>query len=131
MSFFSFLKTLPVISVDSNDLCHSVIPEELQRLEHSLAQVPDGKCLIQNHQLAMDMENNIKKYYINIQLLESKVVIIQRAWRVYLQHQDSLQNGCLDKRSPSPPTLSSEKMSMSISMNTLSDGSTPVSMFSD
>ncbi|XP_067898257.1 schwannomin-interacting protein 1 isoform X1 [Heterodontus francisci] len=31
----------------------------------------------------------------------------------------------MEKRSPSPPSLSSEKMSTSISMNTLSDGSTP------
>lgn len=48
---------------------------------------------------------------------------IQRAWRDFLQRQEA------EKRSPSPPTLSSssDKMSMSISLATLSDGSTPVS----
>uniref|UniRef100_A0A3Q3N8X8 Schwannomin interacting protein 1 n=1 Tax=Labrus bergylta TaxID=56723 RepID=A0A3Q3N8X8_9LABR len=47
---------------------------------------------------------------------------IQRAWRDFLQRQE------VEKRSPSPPSLSSsDKMSMSISMTTLSDGSTPVS----
>lgn len=49
---------------------------------------------------------------------------IQRAWRDFLQRQE------VEKRSPSPPSLSSsscEKMSTSISMTTLSDGSTPVS----
>ncbi len=47
---------------------------------------------------------------------------IQRAWRDFLQRQEA------EKRSPSPPSLSSsDKMSMSISMTTLSDGSTPVS----
>uniref|UniRef100_A0A8D0D7A8 Fusion protein IQCJ-SCHIP1 N-terminal domain-containing protein n=1 Tax=Sander lucioperca TaxID=283035 RepID=A0A8D0D7A8_SANLU len=45
---------------------------------------------------------------------------IQRAWRDFLQRQE------VEKRSPSPPSLSSsDKMSMSISMTTLSDGSTP------
>ncbi|KAI6063248.1 IQ domain-containing protein J isoform X4 [Aix galericulata] len=51
---------------------------------------------------------------------------IQRAWREYLQRQD-LHHEQLDKRSPSPPSLSSDKMSRSISMNTFSDSSTPVS----
>lgn len=51
---------------------------------------------------------------------------IQRAWREYLQRQDPLE-----KRSPSPPSVSSEKLSSSVSMNTFSDSSTPVSaMFS-
>ncbi|XP_030072372.1 schwannomin-interacting protein 1 isoform X6 [Microcaecilia unicolor] len=72
----------------------------------------------------MDEENNIEKQ-MNLPPLESKVKIIQRAWREYLQRQDSLQQHCLEKRSPSPPSLSSEKMSSSISMNTFSDGSTP------
>uniref|UniRef100_A0A8C4XJI1 IQ motif containing J n=1 Tax=Falco tinnunculus TaxID=100819 RepID=A0A8C4XJI1_FALTI len=79
------------------------------------------------HQLAMDEENNIKKYHINLQPLESKVKIIQRAWREYLQRQDLSHQEQLDKRSPSPPSLSSDKMSRSISMNTFSDSSTPVS----
>lgn len=47
---------------------------------------------------------------------------IQRAWREYLQRQDPLE-----KRSPSPPSVSSEKLSSSVSMNTFSDSSTPVS----
>ncbi|CAL8362807.1 unnamed protein product [Merluccius merluccius] len=52
--------------------------------------------------------------------IETKVLIIQRAWRDFLQRQE------VEKRSPSPPSLfSSDKMSTSISMTTLSDGSTP------
>uniref|UniRef100_A0A803TP91 IQ motif containing J n=1 Tax=Anolis carolinensis TaxID=28377 RepID=A0A803TP91_ANOCA len=80
-----------------------------------------------NHHLAMDVENNIEKYHINLQPLESKVKVIQRAWREYLQRQDIQNQDQLEKRSPSPPSLSSDKMSSSISMNTFSDGSTPVS----
>ncbi|MGH0143758.1 UNVERIFIED_CONTAM: hypothetical protein FKN15_001463 [Acipenser sinensis] len=87
----------------------------------------DGKYLVQNHQLTKDIENNIEKCQMNMQPFESKVVIIQRAWRDYIQRQDSLHQSCMEKRSPSPPSLSSGKMSTSISMNTLSDGSTPVS----
>ncbi|KAB0365837.1 hypothetical protein FD754_009993, partial [Muntiacus muntjak] len=45
---------------------------------------------------------------------------IQRAWREYLQRQEPLE-----KRSPSPPSLSSDKLSSSVSMNTFSDSSTP------
>uniref|UniRef100_A0A3B3WUF9 Fusion protein IQCJ-SCHIP1 N-terminal domain-containing protein n=1 Tax=Poecilia mexicana TaxID=48701 RepID=A0A3B3WUF9_9TELE len=67
----------------------------------------------------MDLDNNIN---INLPPVETKVLIIQRAWRDFLQRQE------VEKRSPSPPSLSSsDKMSMSISMMTLSDGSTPVS----
>uniref|UniRef100_A0A8C8RXU6 IQ motif containing J n=1 Tax=Pelusios castaneus TaxID=367368 RepID=A0A8C8RXU6_9SAUR len=83
-----------------------------------------------NSVIAMDVENNIEKYPINLQPLESKVKIIQRAWREYLQRQDLPHQDHLEKRSPSPPSLSSEKMSSSISMNTFSDGSTPVSTIS-
>uniref|UniRef100_A0A663ME30 IQ motif containing J n=1 Tax=Athene cunicularia TaxID=194338 RepID=A0A663ME30_ATHCN len=79
------------------------------------------------HQLTMDEENNIEKYHIDLQPLESKVKIIQRAWREYLQRQDLPHHEQLEKRSPSPPSLSSDKMSRSISMNTFSDSSTPVS----
>ncbi|XP_076002507.1 schwannomin-interacting protein 1 isoform X2 [Genypterus blacodes] len=69
-----------------------------------------------NH-LTMDLDNNID---INVPPMETKVLIIQRAWRDFLQRQEA------EKRSPSPPSLSSsDKMSMSISMTTLSDGSTP------
>ncbi|XP_042313794.1 LOW QUALITY PROTEIN: IQCJ-SCHIP1 readthrough transcript protein-like [Sceloporus undulatus] len=76
----------------------------------------------------MDVENNIQKYHINLQPLESKVKVIQRAWREYLQRQDIQNQDQLEKRSPSPPSLSSDKMSSSISMNTFSDGSTPDGM---
>ncbi|NXT77166.1 IQCJ protein, partial [Zapornia atra] len=98
--------------------------EELKRLQHTLEEVSDGKDLLQSHQLAMDEENNIEKF-INLQPLESKVKIIQRAWREYLQRQDLPAQEPLEKRSPSPPSLSSDKMSRSISMNTFSDSSTP------
>ncbi|NXG63018.1 IQCJ protein, partial [Hemiprocne comata] len=103
------------------------LQEELRRLQHTLEQVNNGKDLLQSPQLAMDEENNIEKYNINLQPLESKVKIIQRAWREYLQRQDLPPHEQLDKRSPSPPSLSSDKMSRSISMNTFSDSSTPVS----
>ncbi|KAM9007225.1 IQCJ-SCHIP1 readthrough transcript protein isoform 1-T1 [Ara ararauna] len=99
--------------------------EELKRLQHTLGQVNAGKDLLQSHHLAMDEENNIEKYRINLQPLESKAKIIQRAWREYLQRQDLPHHEQLDKRSPSPPSLSSDKMSRSISMNTFSDSSTP------
>ncbi|XP_040469534.1 IQ domain-containing protein J [Falco naumanni] len=72
--------------------------EELKRLQHTLEQVNDGTDLLQS---------------------------IQRAWREYLQRQDLSHQEQLDKRSPSPPSLSSDKMSRSISMNTFSDSSTP------
>ncbi|XP_069721244.1 schwannomin-interacting protein 1 isoform X2 [Phaenicophaeus curvirostris] len=99
--------------------------EELRRLQHTLEEVNDGKDFLQSHQLAMDAENNIEKYHINLQPVESKVKIIQRAWREYLQRQDLPHHDQLDKRSPSLPSLSSDKMSRSISMNTFSDSSTP------
>nr|XP_009666864.1 PREDICTED: IQ domain-containing protein J [Struthio camelus australis] len=100
--------------------------EELKRLQNTLEQVNDGKYLLQSHQLAMDEENNIEKYPINLQPLESKVKIIQRAWRDYLPRQALPHHDPLGKRSPSPPSLSSDKLSSSISMNTFSDSSTPV-----
>ncbi|KYO34029.1 IQ domain-containing protein J [Alligator mississippiensis] len=100
--------------------------EELKRLQHTLEQVNDGKYLLESHHLAMDVENNIEKYHDNLQPLETKVKIIQRAWREYLQRQDMLHQDPLEKRSPSPPSLSSDKMSSSISMNTFSNGSTPM-----
>uniref|UniRef100_A0AC11ERR2 Uncharacterized protein n=1 Tax=Ovis aries TaxID=9940 RepID=A0AC11ERR2_SHEEP len=99
--------------------------EELKRLQNPLKQVNDGKYLLENHQLAMDVENNIQKCHLNLQPLDSKVKIIQRAWREYLQRQEPLE-----KRSPSPPSVSSDKLSSSVSMNTFSDGSTPVSAHS-
>ncbi|XP_014429291.2 IQ domain-containing protein J isoform X4 [Pelodiscus sinensis] len=102
------------------------LQEELKRLQHTLEQVNDDKYLLESHQIAMDVENNMGKCPVNLQPLESKVKIIQRAWREYLQRQDLPQQNHLEKRSPSPPSLSSDKMSSSISMNTFSDGSTPV-----
>ncbi|XP_073215644.1 IQ domain-containing protein J isoform X1 [Lepidochelys kempii] len=111
--------------------------EEPKRLQHTLEQVIDDKYLLESHQIAMDVENNIEKYPINLQPLESKVKIahpkehekegsIQQAWRKYLQRQDLPCQDHLEKRSPSPPSLSSDKMSSSISMNTFSVGSTPI-----
>ncbi|KAL6081191.1 hypothetical protein STEG23_012163, partial [Scotinomys teguina] len=47
--------------------------EELKRLQNPLDQVDDGKYLLENHQLAMDVENNIEKYSLSLQPLESKV----------------------------------------------------------
>uniref|UniRef100_A0A5F8GIM9 IQ motif containing J n=1 Tax=Monodelphis domestica TaxID=13616 RepID=A0A5F8GIM9_MONDO len=102
--------------------------EELKRLQPTIEQVSDGKYVLENHQIAMDMENNIENYHLDLQPLESKVKIIQRAWREYLQRQDLSHQDHLEKRSPSPPSVSSDKMSSSISMNTFSDGSTPVSI---
>ncbi|XP_043378328.1 IQ domain-containing protein J isoform X2 [Chelonia mydas] len=119
------------------------LAEEPKRLQHTLEQVIDDKYLPESHQIAMDVENNIEKYPINLQPLESKVKIahpkehekekvehavlgsIQQAWRKYLQRQDLPHQDHLEKRSPSPPSLSSDKMSSSISMNTFSVGSTP------
>nr|XP_045370399.1 IQ domain-containing protein J [Camelus bactrianus] len=98
------------------------LEEELKRLQNPLKQVNDGKYLLENHPLATDVENNIEKYHLNLQPLESKVKIIQRAWREYLQRQEPLE-----KRSPSPPSVTSDKLSSSVSMNTFSDSSTPVS----
>ncbi|NXO20477.1 IQCJ protein, partial [Cisticola juncidis] len=120
------------------------LQEELRRLQHTLEQVNDGKDSLQSHQLTMDEENNIQEYPINLQPLESKVKIIQRAWREHLQRQDLSPSPELrDKCSPSPVSpaspvspvtspaspvsSSSGKMSRSISMNTFSDSSTPVS----
>ncbi|KAM4895460.1 IQCJ-SCHIP1 readthrough transcript protein isoform 1-T1 [Sylvia borin] len=86
----------------------------------------------------MDEENNIQEYPINLQPLESKVKIIQRAWREHLQRQDLSPSPELqDKHSPSPTSPmsprsprsprspASGKMSRSISMNTFSDSSSP------
>ncbi|CAM5164261.1 unnamed protein product [Natator depressus] len=119
------------------------LAEEPKRLQHTLEQVIDEKYLPESHQIAMDVENNIEKYPINLQPLESKVKIahpkehekekvehavpgrVGQAWRKYLQRQDLPHQDHLQKRSPSPPSLSSDKMSSSISMNTFSVGSTP------
>ncbi|XP_036393531.1 IQ domain-containing protein J-like [Megalops cyprinoides] len=100
--------------------------EELKRLQNGLKHVSDGRYHLHNHQLTTDLENNVAQIPVNMRPLESKVLIIQRAWRDFVQRQDVLHHSCLEKRSPSPPSLSSSgKMSTSISMTTLSDGSTP------
>ncbi|XP_072524596.1 schwannomin-interacting protein 1 isoform X1 [Salminus brasiliensis] len=99
------------------ELGQNLTLEELKTLQ-SMKYVNDGGYQLQNTQLTTDLENNIA---VNMKPLESKVLIIQRAWRDFLLRQD-----ILEKRSPSPPSLSSsDKMSTSISMTTLSDGSTP------
>uniref|UniRef100_A0A3Q0SJL2 IQ motif containing J n=1 Tax=Amphilophus citrinellus TaxID=61819 RepID=A0A3Q0SJL2_AMPCI len=80
--------------------------------------LPHSLLLLLSNHLIMNLDNNIN---VNLPPIETKVLIIQRAWRDFLQRQE------VEKRSPSPPSLSSsDKMSMSISMLTLSDGSTPV-----
>ncbi|XP_069752865.1 schwannomin-interacting protein 1 isoform X2 [Narcine bancroftii] len=99
--------------------------EELNRLENTLDQVHDANYVVQNHELPIEFGNKIEKCHISRGVPESKAKIIQRAWREYLQRQEPLRHSCMEKRSPSPPSLSSGKMSTSISMNTLSDGSTP------
>ncbi|XP_034024173.1 schwannomin-interacting protein 1 isoform X2 [Thalassophryne amazonica] len=84
-----------------------------------LKSLPSNVKMVNNEgfQLQSDgLDNNIN---INMPPMETKMLIIQQAWR------DSLQRQELEKRSPSPPSLLSDKMSMSISMTTLSDGSTP------
>ncbi|XP_008307394.1 schwannomin-interacting protein 1 isoform X2 [Cynoglossus semilaevis] len=89
--------------------------EQLKSLQSGFKTVSDGDFQQQNSHLTMDLDNNI-----NMTSVENKVFIIQRAWRDFLQRQEA------EKRSPSPPSLSSsDKMSMSISMTTLSDGGTP------
>ncbi|KAM8768569.1 schwannomin-interacting protein 1 isoform 2-T2 [Acanthopagrus schlegelii] len=95
----------------------SLTPEQLKSLQSGFKHVNEGGFQLQSNHLTMDLDNNIN---INVPPDETKVLIIQRAWRDFLQRQEA------EKRSPSPPSLSSsDKMSMSISMTTLSDGSTP------
>ncbi|KAK6483839.1 IQCJ-SCHIP1 readthrough mRNA protein isoform X1 [Huso huso] len=115
----------PHTSMRINGCGRNMHSDELKRLQNTLEHVNDGNYLVQNHQLTKDIENNIEKCQMNMQPFESKIVIIQRAWRDYIQRQDGLHQSCMEKQSPSPPSLSSGKMSTSISMNTLSDGSTP------
>ncbi|XP_041657564.1 schwannomin-interacting protein 1 isoform X2 [Cheilinus undulatus] len=92
-----------------------ISPEQLKSLQSGFKHVNGGGFQLRS--LTMDLDNNIN---INMPADETKVLIIQRAWRDFLQRQE------VEKRSPSPPSLSSsDKMSMSISMTTLSDGSTP------
>ncbi|KAG5837673.1 hypothetical protein ANANG_G00241940 [Anguilla anguilla] len=76
-------------------------PEDLKQLQNELKHVSDGGYQLHNQQL-MDFENNLAQTVASMQPLEAKVLIIQRAWRDFIQRQDVLPNGCLDKRSPSP-----------------------------
>ncbi|XP_037533773.1 IQ domain-containing protein J [Nematolebias whitei] len=98
----------------------SILPDQLKNLQRDYKHVNEEALQLQrDHQQTTDLDNSI---YMNLPPDENKVLIIQRAWRDFLQRQE------VEKRSPSPPSLSSsDKMSMSISMMTLSDGSTPVS----
>uniref|UniRef100_A0A3Q2QTZ4 Schwannomin interacting protein 1 n=1 Tax=Fundulus heteroclitus TaxID=8078 RepID=A0A3Q2QTZ4_FUNHE len=94
-----------------------IFPGQLKSLQSGYKHVDDEALQLPGNHLTMDIDNNIN---INLPPMETKVLIIQRAWRDFLQRQE------VEKRSPSPPSLSSsDKMSMSISMMTLSDGSTP------
>ncbi|XP_029026790.1 schwannomin-interacting protein 1 isoform X1 [Betta splendens] len=91
--------------------------EQLKTFQSGFQHVNGEGFQLQSNILTKDLDNNIN---INMPPVETKVLIIQRAWRDFLQRQE------VEKRSPSPPSLSSsDKMSMSISMTTLSDGSTP------
>ncbi|CAL8374120.1 unnamed protein product [Gadus morhua 'NCC'] len=103
------LKT-PVMSSEDYSL------DELKSFQGDFKHVNDGGFQLQSNQSTMDLDN------VNgpSPPMETKVLIIQRAWRDFLQRQE------VEKRSPSPPSLSSsDKMSTSISMTTLSVGSTP------
>uniref|UniRef100_A0AAV2J407 Fusion protein IQCJ-SCHIP1 N-terminal domain-containing protein n=1 Tax=Knipowitschia caucasica TaxID=637954 RepID=A0AAV2J407_KNICA len=98
--------------------CFYILPQEqLKSLQSGLEQVDSGHFQLQSGHVTTDLDN----MNMNLQPIETKVLIIQKAWRDFLQRQE------VEKRSPSPPSLSSssDKMSMSISMTTLSDGSTP------
>ncbi|XDV31552.1 hypothetical protein PO909_002543 [Leuciscus waleckii] len=88
-------------------------PEEELKSFQRVKCLNNGGYELQNHQMATDMENNIT---VNTHPLETTVLIMQHDWREFLQTQD-----ILEKRSPSPSSL----MSSSLSMATLSDGSTP------
>ncbi|XP_042270439.1 uncharacterized protein LOC121898962 [Thunnus maccoyii] len=110
-------ETVPSKSLQDPVMTTNISPEQLKSLQSGLKHVNDGDFQLQSNHLTMDLDNNIN---INMPPFETKVLIIQRAWRDFLHRQEA------EKRSPSPPSLSSsDKMSMSISMTTLSDGSTP------
>ncbi|XP_019729835.1 schwannomin-interacting protein 1 isoform X1 [Hippocampus comes] len=94
-----------------------LFPEQLKSVQSGFKHTNGGGFQLQTEDLTVDQDDNVN---MNVPPFETKVLIIQRAWRDFLQRQEA------DKRSPSPSSLSSsDKMSMSISMATLSDGSTP------
>ncbi|KAK2847321.1 hypothetical protein Q5P01_010320 [Channa striata] len=112
-------ETVPSETLQDPITTTNVSEKQLKNLQCSFGQGNDGGFQLQSNNLTTDLDNNIN---INMPPIETKVLIIQQAWRDFLQRQE------VEKRSPSPPSLSSsDKMSMSISMTTLSDGSTPVS----
>ncbi|XP_068568020.1 schwannomin-interacting protein 1 isoform X2 [Cebidichthys violaceus] len=105
-------ETVPSESLRDPVMTTNISPEQLKSLQSGFKHVDDRGFQLQSNHLTMDLDN--------MPPIETKVLIIQRAWRDFLQRQEA------EKRSPSPPSLSSsDKMSMSISMTTLSDGSTP------
>ncbi|GLD61038.1 IQCJ-SCHIP1 readthrough transcript protein isoform X6, partial [Lates japonicus] len=69
------------------------ITEQLKSLQSGFKHVNDGGFQLQSNHLTMDLDNNIN---INMPPVENKVLIIQRAWRDFLQRQE------VEKRSPSP-----------------------------
>ncbi|XP_074535407.1 schwannomin-interacting protein 1 [Halichoeres trimaculatus] len=110
-------ETLTSESLQDSVTTTNISTEQLKSLQSGFKHVNGGGFQLQSEHLTMDLDNNIN---INMPPNETKVLIIQRAWRDFLQRQEA------EKRSPSPPSISSsDKMSMSISMTTLSDGSTP------
>ncbi|XP_010779665.1 uncharacterized protein, partial [Notothenia coriiceps] len=111
-------ETVPPEGLQDPVVTTGISPEQMKSLQSGFKHVHDGGFQLLSDPLTMKLDNNIN---INMPPIETKVLIIQRAWRDFLQRQE------VEKRSPSPPSLSSsDKMSMSISMTTLSDGSTPV-----
>ncbi|XP_032362275.1 schwannomin-interacting protein 1 isoform X1 [Etheostoma spectabile] len=110
-------ETVPSENLRDPVMTTDVSLEQRKSLQNGFKHVNDGSFQLQSNHLTMDLDNNIN---IIMPPIETKVLIIQRAWRDFLQRQEA------EKRSPSPPSLSSsDKMSMSISITTLSDGSTP------
>ncbi|XP_024863499.1 schwannomin-interacting protein 1 isoform X2 [Kryptolebias marmoratus] len=110
-------ETMPSESLRDPVMTTSIFPDQLKNHQRGHKHGNDEALQLQSNQLTMNLDNNIN---MNLPPIETKVLIIQRAWRDFLQRQE------VEKRSPSPPSLSSsDKMSMSISMMTLSDGSTP------
>ncbi|XP_031599869.2 schwannomin-interacting protein 1 isoform X1 [Oreochromis aureus] len=111
-------ETVPSESLQEPVMTTNISPIHLKSLQSGYKHVNNERFqLLHSNHLTMNLDNNIN---VNLPPIENKVLIIQRAWRDFLQRQE------VEKRSPSPPSLSSsDKMSMSISMLTLSDGSTP------
>ncbi|KAL3991844.1 gamma-glutamyltranspeptidase / glutathione hydrolase / leukotriene-C4 hydrolase [Sarotherodon galilaeus] len=110
-------ETVPSESLQEPVMTTNISPIHLKSLQSGYKHVNNEGFQLHSNHLTMNLDNNIN---VNLPPIENKVLIIQRAWRDFLQRQE------VEKRSPSPPSLSSsDKMSMSISMLTLSDGSTP------